>query len=77
LNTGSIKVKTFATLSTLFPSLPDYSLNEGDSVLDIMNRMGIPPEKVTIIFVNNVHAEPESSLKDGDVLGLFPPIGGG
>lgn len=77
MSTARIKVKTFATLNTVFPSVPDFPLNEGDRVLDIMNRMGIPPEKVTIIFINNVHAEAESSLKDGDVLGLFPPIGGG
>ncbi|MDC7233017.1 MAG: MoaD/ThiS family protein [Spirochaetales bacterium] len=72
-----IEVKTFATLNSLFPSVQDYPLQEGDRVLDIMARIGIPPEKVTIIFINNVHAEPESPLKDGDVLGLFPPIGGG
>ncbi|MBF9016709.1 MULTISPECIES: MoaD/ThiS family protein [unclassified Oceanispirochaeta] len=77
MSAGVVKVKTFATLSTLFPSVPDFPLQTGDRVLDIMNRMGIPPKKVTIIFVNNVHAEPHSPLKDGDVLGLFPPIGGG
>lgn len=77
MSIGFIKVKTFATLNTLFPSVPDFPLNEGDRVLDIMNRIGIPPKKVTIIFINNVHAEPVSPLKDGDVLGLFPPIGGG
>lgn len=73
----TISVKTFATLHKLYPSDTAYPLKTGDRVLDIMKRMGIPPEKVTIIFINNVHAEHDTLLQDGDVLGLFPPIGGG
>lgn len=77
MNHPLIHVKTFATLGDLFPSDPEFPLKEGDRVRDIMDRMGIPPEKVTIIFINNVHAGEETPLKAGDVLGLFPPIGGG
>jgi sulfur-carrier protein len=73
----TIKVKTFATLQTLFPPVDSYPVSSGDTVLDVMTRMTIPPEKVTIIFINNKHAEESTVLNDGDVLGLFPPIGGG
>ena len=73
----TITVKTFATLRTLFPPVDSFPVNPGQTVLDVMNQMKIPPEKVTIIFINNKHAEEETILMDGDVLGLFPPIGGG
>lgn len=73
----TIKVKTFATLQTIFPPVDSYRINPGDTVLDVMNSLNIPGEKVTIIFINNKHAEVSTVLKNGDVLGLFPPIGGG
>ncbi len=74
---GNVEVKTFATLRSLYPSIPSFPLEEGDTVGDVMDRMKLPREKVTIIFINNKHGEETSSLYDGDVLGLFPPIGGG
>jgi len=73
----TIEVKTFANLRSLFSPVDSYPVNPGDTVLDVMSRLNIPPEKVTIIFINNKHAEESTVLNDGDVLGLFPPIGGG
>jgi molybdopterin synthase sulfur carrier subunit len=73
----TIEVKTFANLQVDYPSVPSFVIEKGDTVLSVMKRLGIPPEKVTIIFINNKHAEESTPLKGGDVLGLFPPIGGG
>lgn len=73
----SIEVKTFATLRNHYPSISDFTIDDGDTVSSVMDRIGIPHEKVTIIFINNIHADFTSDLKDGDSLGLFPPIGGG
>jgi len=72
-----IEVKTFANLRSLYPSDHSFQIIDGETVTDIMARMNIPTEKVTIIFINNVHRELHSRLFGGDVLGLFPPIGGG
>lgn len=74
---GTIEVKTFATLRKPYPPRPSFTLEEGDTVGDVMDCMKLPREEVTIIFINNKHGEETTVLKDGDVLGLFPPIGGG
>lgn len=73
----TVEVKTFATLSSLVPSVPSLDISPGDTVLSVMEKLGIPREKVTIIFINNIHGDFDSALNDGDSIGLFPPIGGG
>ncbi|MBI9104908.1 MAG: MoaD/ThiS family protein [Spirochaetales bacterium] len=74
---GFIQVKTFATLSKLYPGYEQYPLEAADSVGTVIDRLGIPANKIAIIFVNNIHADRELVLKAGDVLAIFPPIGGG
>ena len=72
-----ITVKLFATLRSNF-SVPDsMELSSPRIIRDIINEIGIPEEKVTIIFVNSRHAEMGDLVRPGDVLSMFPPIGGG
>ena len=52
---------------------PDEVSNEGE-VVDVL---GIPREEVAICLINGFHSKLEDSIKDGDVLALFPPVGGG
>lgn len=73
----TVEVKTFATLRNLYPPVAELEISIGENVRSVMDRLGIPPEKVTIIFINNKHGDFDSLLKNGDSLGLFPPIGGG
>ena len=44
---------------------------------DIIAKLDIPPEDVSILLINDFHQKPESQVKDGDVVALFPPVGGG
>ena len=44
---------------------------------DILDRMNIPQEEVSILLINGFHHKPESEVKDGDIVALFPPVGGG
>ena len=37
----------------------------------------IPAEEVSILLINGFHSKPEDPVKDGDVVSLFPPVGGG
>ncbi|TWI68904.1 ThiS family protein [Desulfobotulus alkaliphilus] len=43
----------------------------------IAGLLKIPMEEVGIIFVNGRHADPDLPLLAGDVLSLFPVVGGG
>jgi molybdopterin converting factor small subunit len=37
----------------------------------------MPFEVAKIIFLNGLHAQGDEVLKEGDHLGIFPPLGGG
>ena len=74
----TIVVKCFASLTRFQPEDADaFPIAAGETVAQMMARLGIPEGGVALIFVNNVHGKPDLVLKGGDTVGLFPPIGGG
>lgn len=40
-------------------------------------RLGIPVEKIKMVMVNGRGASLDDPIRDGDRVGLFPPVGGG
>jgi sulfur carrier protein ThiS len=72
-----IHVKCFATLARKSPPDGTLDLPEGADVAEAMQRLGIAPDDVKILFVNGVHVTPQARLAEGDQLGLFPAVGGG
>jgi molybdopterin converting factor small subunit len=72
-----IRVKLFATLrdGRFEEDVREYAART--SVGHILEDLEIPESDVKVVFVNNRHARLDQTLKDGDVLGVFPPIGGG
>ena len=74
----TITVKCFASLARLQPPDADaFPVAPGETVGRVMQRLGIPEGGAALIFVNNVHRQPNTVLEDGDTVGFFPPIGGG
>ena len=43
----------------------------------IISHLNIPAEEVAILLINGFHKKPFDPVKDGDVVALFPPVGGG
>ena len=43
----------------------------------IISHLNIPTEEVAILLINGFHKKPGDTVKDGDVVALFPPVGGG
>lgn len=77
-----VTVKLFATLNRYgqgeragTPFV--IELSDGTNLLDLINLLKIPPEETRVLFVNGIIQESDYKLKDGDEVGLFPPIGGG
>lgn len=74
----TIVVQCFASLAGFQPEDANaFPIVAGETVAEVMARLGIPSEAVALIFVNNVHRQLETVLQDGDAVGFFPPIGGG
>jgi len=77
-----IEIHLFASLSKYLPTDAlektfIMEIGQKTPIKDIINRIGIPRAEVKLIFLNGIHARDTDILKDGDRLGLFPPIGGG
>jgi molybdopterin converting factor small subunit len=60
-------------------SAPEYcqEVASGTQVGAVLDQLPIPPGDVYTFFVNGRHAERSQPLQDGDVLAVFPAIGGG
>lgn len=43
----------------------------------VIDELNIPEGEVGILLLNAVHAKPEQSLSEGDLLAIFPLVGGG
>lgn len=77
-----IEVRLFAIFQRYLPQgRSPYSCKlkvEVESrVKDILNNLSLPEEMPKIILLNGVRCNPESKLREGDVLSIFPPLGGG
>lgn len=57
--------------------LLDVRLAEPARVRDAVEQLGIPPESVHAVFLNDEPADLDAALKDGDHVRLFPPVVGG
>ena len=54
-------------------SIANVSVKNGDSILTIAQRIGIPLEELgTNIFLNGEYSALERKVSDGDRLGVFP-----
>ncbi len=72
-----VNVKCFATLAEKSPPGGVCQVSEGADAARLMQILGVPAAEVKLIFINRVAAEPDSPLRDGDRVGLFPAVGGG
>lgn len=77
-----VSVRLFATLQRYLPppkpgEATEYDIPEGTTVAALIDRIGVPADQVKIVMINGIHARQEQVLREGDRVGIFPPIAGG
>ena len=72
-----IEVRFFATLRDGRGKIAQVPAEEASTAADLLRRFAIPSEEVAILLINGFHSKPEDPVKDGDIISLFPPVGGG
>ena len=72
-----IEVRLFATLREGRGKVQHLDAANISVAGDIVNLLEIPAEEVAILLINGFHQKPETPVKAGDVVALFPPVGGG
>jgi molybdopterin converting factor small subunit len=75
---SQIQIKLFATLHEFEPPSSDnYSIDQGITVCELLEQLDLPPEKARLVFINGIKADLSATLKGGERVGIFPPVGGG
>lgn len=66
------------TLAGYLPKNDEFlEIHENTTVEKLIRELGIPDELVKLIFINGKRQDISYRLKQGDRVGLFPPVGGG
>ena len=75
----SVTVKFFAILRQYGPEKEILTIPKDSTVKLLFNKYNIPKnERRAIILVNGrPHKDLNTVIKDGDLISIFPPIGGG
>ena len=78
-NKINVTVKFFAMLREYGPVKETINVPENSTIKLLFKRYQIPKEAwKTIIIVNGrPHKDLETVINDGDIVSIFPPIGGG
>ena len=72
-----LEIKLFASLRKYNPELERIEVDDGITILELFDKVGIPPSEVAIVLVNGRHAKLDQPLHDGETVAAFPPIAGG
>jgi molybdopterin synthase sulfur carrier subunit len=75
-----VEVRLYATLQKCPMKTGESQtvvLGDNSRLVDLFRELKIPTEEVKQTFVNGKREEESYLLRDGDRIGIFPPIGGG
>ncbi len=72
-----VELNLYASLARAVPVTGPVEIAENTTILGLLTHLGVPMDKVKIIFLNGIHAGGNETLRDGDRVGVFPPVAGG
>ena len=72
-----VELNLYASLARSIPRTGPVEVGNDTTILGLLRRLGVPMENVKIIFLNGIHAGGGEILRDGDRVGVFPPVAGG
>ncbi|WP_432665908.1 MoaD/ThiS family protein [Wukongibacter baidiensis] len=73
----SIEVRLFATLREGRGKKVYFEAEEGINPDKIIKKLNVDKEDVAILLINGRDGDLFVELNDGDVVSIFPPVGGG
>ena len=72
-----VTVKLFASFRTGRTPIEIREYPAGATVADVVAEQRIPVEEIGIMLINCRHVKLDRELADGDILAIFPLLGGG
>ncbi|GAA0177076.1 MoaD/ThiS family protein [Clostridium sediminicola] len=72
-----IEIRLFATFRQGREKKQFLDFEENTTVEDVLKKLDIGKDEVAILLINGRDGSVERKLEDGDVISMFPPVGGG
>ena len=72
-----VEVRLFANFREGREKKQVMEMKEDTTIYEVIKALDIKEEEVSIILLNGMDGSSDRKLKDGDILSLFPPVGGG
>lgn len=72
-----LEVRLFATFREGRGKVVKLEAAQYPDMHSILQHLEIPPGEIAILLINGRHSNSQAKVKDGDVIALFPPVGGG
>lgn len=72
-----IEVRLFATLREGRGKVVPVDAAQGALAVELIDALNIPHEDIAILLINGRDGSLDQVLKEGDILSIFPPVGGG
>ena len=73
----NITVKLFASFRAGRFDIEIHDYPVGTTVADVADGLNLPQSELGIMMINNRHVKLDRLLAEGDILALFPLLGGG
>lgn len=73
----SATIRPLGMLKSYLGELKEATVEDGQTVRETLTSLGINPDLVAGVFVNNEQQSKDYILQDGDVVKLLAVIGGG
>ena len=70
-------IRPLGTLKSYIGGQAEARVDDGRTVRQAMTALGIPPEIVALVMVNDAQQPKDYVLQDGDVVKLLAVMGGG
>ena len=71
-----ITVKLFASFRAGRFDIENRAYPAGTTVADVADSLNLPQSELVIMMINNRHVKLDRLLDEGDILALFPLLGG-
>ncbi len=72
-----IEVRLFATFREGREKKYFLEFPNSITILKVIEMLKIDEKEVSIMLLNGIDGDSSRQLSDGDILSLFPPVGGG
>ena len=72
-----VQTRLFATLREGRGKIVEVDVPDGATVADLAGKLAIERKDIAILLVGGRDAPFDKALADGDIVSIFPPVGGG